>query len=175
MSFYNFPLGVSHYDPNFKKITEIIAGFRGYETLEDLKAADGQVRRQLAWQLDKAIGEADDARRAIAGGTHLRTLPDFDAMVGRIRSARESLAGGQREKIAACLVYRPERNAIGEIYGLDFRMLRDVENVYNLMQEFARISQENQILANNHKIDVSLREIVASMDKREQIIGCMIE
>ena len=175
MASYNFPLGVSHQDRNFNKILQIIRSFRGYETLEDLKAADDQVRRQLVRQLDKAEQESAGAREKLAAGMHLRVLPDFDAMVGRIRGDRDLLADDYRGKIVACHLYRPEKGMISELYELDFRMLSDAENVYNLMQEFARMDREDMMLSNIYKIDVSLREMADSMNKRGEIIGCMID
>ena len=58
---------------------------------------------------------------------------------------------------------------------LDFRILSDANNVYNLMQEFQRMVQEDMMLGNIHKIGMSLDEIADSMEKKSQIIGCMIE
>ncbi len=175
MASYNFPLGVSRQDPNFNKILQILRSFRGYETLEDLKAADDQVRRQLAQQLDKAEQEAAGARARLEAGMHLSVLPDFDAMVGRIRRDRDLLADDDRGKIVACHLYRPEKGLISELYELDFRMLSAAENVYDLMQEFARLAREDMMLSNVYKINVSLYEIADCMKKRVELIGCMID
>jgi len=172
---YNFPLGISRHDPNFSKILQIIKTFRGYETLEDLKAADEQVRKFLAQQLEKAAEESVDARTAIESGMHLRVLPDFDDMVRHIHACEERLRCRLSGRIAACKAYQPEPDPIRTAYMLDFRLLSDAENVYNLMQEFARIDREDLMLANVHKIDVSLREIAESMEKRESSIDCMLK
>jgi len=172
---YDFPLGVSKKDPNFGKILQMIEGFRGYETLESLKAADDQVRKKLALQFQSALDEATGARKKLEDDTHLRILPDFDRMTGRIRSVREIFADQYRSKIVACHRYRPEIDLVGELYSLDFGILSCTENVYNLMQEFQRMTWEDMMLSNIHKIDVSLDQIVDSMEKKSQIIGCMIE
>jgi hypothetical protein len=174
MASYNFPLGVSRQDPSFHKILQIIKTFRGYETLEDLKAADEQVRTHLSEQLRKAAGESADARKNIEAGMHLQVLPDFDDMVRHINASRDRLQGPMKVKIAACKAYRPEADPIREAYLLDFKVLSDAENVYNLMQEFARIVREDMMLANIHKIDLSLRDIGENMEKRESTIDCML-
>lgn len=174
MASYNFPLGISRQDPNFSKILQVIKTFRGYETLEDLKAADEQVRMHLAQQLGKAAGESAEARRKLERDMHLQVLPDFDDMVRQIDSCRGILQGRLKGKIAACKVYQPEADPIREAYMLDFKLLSDAENVYNLMQEFARMVREDMMLANIHKIDLSLRDITESMEKRESTIDCML-
>lgn len=174
MASYNFPLGVSRHDPNFVKILQIIKAFRGYETLEDLKAADGQVRTYLAQQLQKAADESADVRRKLEQGMHLQVLPDFDGMVRQIRACRDRLQGRLRVKIAECQYYRPEADPIREAYMLDYKVLTDAENVYNLMQEFARMDREDMMLANIHKINLSLRDIAENMEKRARTIDCML-
>jgi hypothetical protein len=172
---YNFPLGVSKKDPNFEKILRIINGFRGYETLEDLKAADVQVRKFLAQQLEMAAGESVDVRKTIESGMHLRVLPDFDHMVRMIQADRDGLQDLFKDKISTCQVYRPAIDLVRDLYLLDFKILSGAENVYNLMQEFIRLAREDLMISNIHKINISLREIAECMEKRLETIECMIE
>jgi hypothetical protein len=172
---YDFPLGVSKQDPSFGKILQMIEDFRGYETLESLKAADDQVKNKLAEQLQSAVDEAAVARKSLEAGTHLSILPEFDRMTEHMRTVREMFTDHYRSKIAACHRYQPDRELVGELYSLDVRILTDANNVYNLMQEFQRMVREDMMLANVHKIGMSLDEIADSMEKKSQIIGCMIE
>jgi hypothetical protein len=172
---YNFPLGISENDPHFEKILHIITGFRGYETLGDLKAADGQVRKFLAQQLEKAAEESIGVRKTIESGMHLRVLPDFDNMVRLIHTDVDRLRDLYKDLIAACRVYRPAIDLVRELYSLDFKILSGAENVYNLMQEFIRLTREDLMISNIHKIDLSLRDIAECMEKRVEIIECMIE
>lgn len=171
---YDFPIGVSVHDPNFRRIREMIAGFMGYETIEDLKAADNQVRENLAGQVKKTLDMADNARKILVDRMHLQVLPDFDSLISHMREAYERLLHPENERLAACTVYTPRKDAVVEMYSLDFRMLCSAENVFNLLQEFERIVQEDMILANIHKIDMSLGDILASMEKKAQVISCMI-
>ena len=175
MASFNFPLGISRQDPHFEKILRIIETVRGYETLEDLKAADEQVREQLARQLLKAADESAGARKVIEAGTHLRVLPDFDAMAGHIRADLDRLAGPGKRKIAACQAYEPAAEPIRDLYMLDYKILTGAENVYNLMQEFVRLAREDLMISNVHKIDLSLRDIAGCMEKREKTIDCMLK
>jgi hypothetical protein len=172
---YDFPLGVSKHDPNFEKILQMIVDFRGYETLESLKAADDQIRRRLAGQLKNALGETKEARRRLADGMHLQVLDDFDHMVGRLHVNYEKMLRHESEKLAVCHLYRPAKDLVSELYTIDFKMLNEADNVYNLMQEFQRMDREDMILANIHKIDMSLEEIAGCLKKKGEIIGCMIE
>ena len=170
---YNFPLGISEHDPNFRRIRQIIEGFRGYENIDDLKAADRQVREQLARELERALGMADAARQHILRQSHLQVMPDFDVMAGHIGMAAVRLLR-PTARLEACTIYRPEESRVRQLYDLDFRMLSASENAFNLMQEFQRMVREDMMLANIHKIDVSLSDIQDCMDKKEQSIYCMI-
>jgi hypothetical protein len=172
---YDFPLGVSKHDPNFEKILQIIEGFRGYETLESLKKADDQVRKQLAAHLKNAMGETKEARERLATGMHLQVLTDFDRMADHIRADYERMLHPETEKLATCHLYRPVKDLVSELYAIDFKMLSNAGNVYNLMQEFQRMAREDMMLANTHKIDMSLEEIAGCLEKKGQIIGCMVE
>lgn len=172
---YDFPLGVSRHDPNFEKILRMIVDFRGYETLDSLKAADDRVRLQLADQLKNVLGEARMARKMLADGMHLQVLADFDRMAGRLRAVCEMMARPEAGGLAACHRYMPAKGPISELYSIDFRMLNDAGNVFNLMQEFQRMAREDMILGNIHKIDVSLNEIADCLRKKGEIIGCMTD
>jgi hypothetical protein len=171
---FNFPLGVSRHDPYFEKILRIIESFRGYETLDDLKAADEQVRKYLAQQLRMAAVESAGARKTIESGLHLRVLPGFDAMARHIQADSGLLQEDIKYRIAACQAYKPEADPIRELYMLDYKLLTSAENVYNLMQEFVRISREDLMIANIHKIDLSLRDIEECMEKGGRTIDCML-
>lgn len=175
MASFNFPLGISRHDPNFEKIRQIIETFRGYETLDDLKAADGQVRKHLAGQLQKTAEESAGARKAIEAGLHLRVLPDFDAMAMRIRADRDRLQDRMKDRMIACQAYKPEADPIRALYLLDYKILSGAENVYNLMQEFVRIGREDLMISNIHKMDLSLVDIAECMEKREKTIDCMLQ
>jgi hypothetical protein len=171
---YNFPLGISQHDPNFSKILQIIKTYPGYERLEDLKAADEQVRIFLAQQLQKAADESVGARKKIDSGMHLQVLPDFDDMVRKLHANRDRLREYMKDKIAACKDYRPVTDPIREAYMLDFKILSGAENIYNLMQEFDRMVQEDMMINNIHKINFSIRDIAESMEKRGKTIDCML-
>jgi hypothetical protein len=171
---HNFPPGISQHDPNFSKILQIIKTFRGYETMQDLKAADGQVRKYLAQQLREAADESTYARKKIEAGMHLQVLPDFDDMVRHIHRDRDMLQDPLKDRIAACKAYRPGADPIRDAYMLDYKMLSGAENVHDLMQEFVRIVREDLMIANIHKIELSLRDIAESMEKRGKTIDCML-
>jgi hypothetical protein len=171
---YDFPLGTSQKDPNFRRIRRIITDFRGYDTIEDLRAADEQVRAMLAEQLRKTINGMAGVRELLSDRMRLSVMPDFDDMAQQMRKTLERLEGRQSPRVVECRVYTPWRDAIGEVYRLDFQMLTDAENIFNLMQEFQRLLQEDLIRGNIVKIAMAAREISAGMDKKEKQYACMM-
>lgn len=172
---YDFPLGVSKKDPHFGKILRMIEGFRGYETLESLRVADDQVRGRLAAQLRDALEETKGARERLSRGMHLQVLADFDRMAGKLRRVCERMSHPETEKLAVCRVYRPEKELMGDLYAVDFKILGNGNNIFNLTQEFQRMVREDLMLAQIHKIEIAIDEIAGCLEKKGQIIACMIE
>ena len=172
---YNFPTGMSHKDPAFRRIEKIIEGFRGYETVDDLKTADNQVRSQLARQMKKTRIEADEARRILEKRLLLSVILDFSEMISLIEKALIRLARPPGQITAECRKYTPEEDTIGKIYNLDFQILSDAENAYNLMQEFQRMEQEDLIRTNILKITMATRDILARLDEKDRLINCMLK
>ncbi len=172
---YNFPVGTSRKDPAFGRILKIIEGFRGYDNLEDLKEADAQVRDRLALQIGKTREEADRAQAMLEAKMRLSDMLDFSDMISHLDRALIRLARPPNPRIAACRVYTPEEDTIGKLYILDYQMLSDAENAYNLMQEFQRMTQEDLIYSNILKITMAARDIVPKLDEKDRLINCMIQ
>lgn len=172
---YNFPAGTSRKDPAFSRIVKIIEGFRGYDNLDDLREADRQVRDRLAAQVAKTRIEADKARNLLESKLRLSIALDFSDMISAIDRALIRLAMPPNPKIAACRGYNPKDDLIGKIYRLDFQMLSDAENIYNLMQEFQRMNQEDLIRSNLLKITMAAKDITASLEEKDRLISCMIQ
>ncbi|CAJ36054.1 hypothetical protein [Methanocella arvoryzae] len=172
---YNFPVGTSRKDPSFSRILRIIEGFRGYDSIDDLKAADSQVRERLAEQLKKTREEADRARSSLESRMRLSNALEFTDMLSSIEKARIRLSQPPSPKIAACKAYTPQEDIVGKIIRLDFQMLGDAENVYNLMQEFQRMDQDHLIRSNILKIIMAARDITASLDEKDRLVNCMIQ
>ncbi len=172
---YTFPTGMSRKDPAFRRIEKIIEGFRGYDTVEDLKAADSQVRSQLARQMKNTRAEADNARKIIEKRLLLSVILDFSDMISHIEKALIRLSRPPGQIITECRKYTPEEDTIGKIYTLDFQVLSDAESAYSLMQEFQRMEQEDLIRSNILKIIMATRDIVARLDEKDRLINCMIK
>lgn len=171
---YNFPVGTSRKDPAFGRIVKIIEGFRGYDSIDDLKAADTLVRDQLAARMRKTREEADRAQNLLENKMRLSNALEFSDMITDIDRALARLSRPPNPKISECAVYTPEEDVIGQLIRLDFHMLSDAENTYNLMQEFQRMDQEDLIRSNILKITMAARDISASLDEKDRLINCMI-
>lgn len=171
---YNFPAGTSRKDPVFSQIDQMISGYRGYESIDDMWYADRQIRDRLADQLDRMVRDAESSRRSLEKMTRLSVIMDFDDMVRNIMNARREMESRTNPRVISCQSYTPSEEAISKIHALDFKMLSDAENSYNLMQEFGRIGSEDLIRSNMIKITMSVKEIVQNLKEKDGIINCMI-
>jgi hypothetical protein len=103
-----------------KRLQLMIPGFRGYRQMEDIRAADSQLRTQVANNVDRILASLQDTRATMsrmneyAGMTDLATvLSDLQVLSGRIRHAEQGYSG-----ISANIRFQQSR--LDQLYEYDY-------------------------------------------------------
>lgn len=103
-----------------KRLQLMVPGFRGYRQMEDIRAADSQLRIQVANQVDRVLASLQDTRATMsrmnqyAGLTDLATiLSDLQVLAGRIRHAEQGYSG-----ISANIRFQQSR--LDQLYEYDY-------------------------------------------------------
>jgi predicted amidophosphoribosyltransferase len=103
-----------------KRLQLMIPGFRGYRQMEDIRAADSQLRTQVANNVDRILASLQDTRATMsrmnqyAGLTDLATiLSDLQVLSGRIRHAEQGYSG-----ISANVRFQQSR--LDQLYEYDY-------------------------------------------------------
>jgi predicted amidophosphoribosyltransferase len=103
-----------------KRLQLMIPGFRGYRQMEDIRAADSQLRIQVANNVDRILATLQDTRATMsrmnqyAGLTDLATiLSDLQVLSGRIRHAEQGYSG-----ISANIRFQQSR--LDQLYEYDY-------------------------------------------------------
>ena len=98
----------------------MVPGFRGYRQMEDIRAADSQLRIQVANQVDRVLASLQDTRATMsrmnqyAGLTDLATvLSDLQVLSGRVRHAEQGYSG-----ISANVRFQQSR--LDQLYEYDY-------------------------------------------------------
>lgn len=73
------------------RIQAYVPGFSGYRAKEDIRAADGMLRRQMAEKLASVRREAEGCRSAMAANGALEHLERLGGLIGRLKAAEQEV------------------------------------------------------------------------------------
>jgi hypothetical protein len=103
-----------------KRLQLMVPGFRGYRQMEDIRAADSQLRIQVANQVDRVLASLQTTRQTMSqmnqysGMTDLApVLSDLQVLAGRIRHAEQGYSG-----ISANIRFQQSR--LDQLYEYDY-------------------------------------------------------
>jgi hypothetical protein len=112
-----------------KRLQLMVPGFRGYRQMEDIRAADGQLRIQVANMVDRVLASLQDTRATMsrmnqyAGLTDLATiLSDLQVFSGRVRHAEQGYSG-----IAANVRFQQSR--LDQLYEYDYGFVQAADQL----------------------------------------------
>jgi hypothetical protein len=107
-----------------KRLQLMVPGFRGYRQMEDIRAADSQLRIQVANNVDRILASLQDTRATMSrmnlysGLTDLATvLSDLQVLSGRIRHAEQGYSG-----ISANIRFQQSR--LDQLYEYDYGFIQ---------------------------------------------------
>jgi hypothetical protein len=112
-----------------KRLQLMVPGFRGYRQMEDIRAADSQLRIQVANLVDRTLSSLQDTRATMsrknqyAGLTDLATiLSDLQVLSGRIRHAEQGYSG-----ISANIRFQQSR--LDQLYEYDYGFVQAADQL----------------------------------------------
>lgn len=106
-----------------KKIQLVVPGFRGYRELEDLRAADELLRRQVAVMLQRGITGLRDARRAIVDGGDYKSLEAVAATISRLQQLEGEVEHAEQGYSGISPMIRVGQETLNSLYDYDFAFL----------------------------------------------------
>jgi len=112
-----------------KRLQLLVPGFRGYRQMEDIRAADSQLRIQVANQVDRLLASLQDTRATMSrmnqyqGLTDLATvLSDLQVLAGQIRHAEQGYSG-----ISANIRFQQSR--LDQLYEYDYGFVQAADQL----------------------------------------------
>jgi predicted amidophosphoribosyltransferase len=135
-----------------KRLQLMVPGFRGYRQMEDIRAADSQLRIQVANQVDRILASLQDTRAAMsrmnqyAGLTDLATiLSDLQVLSGRIRHAEQGYSG-----ISANIRFQQSR--LDQLYEYDYGFVQASDQLAAMAPAIQAASQQGNLDALRNSI-----------------------
>ena len=135
-----------------KRLQLMVPGFRGYRQLEDMRAADSQLRIQVANQVDRILASLQDTRATMsrmnqyAGLTDLATiLSDLQVLSGRIRHGEQGYSG-----ISANIRFQQSR--LDQLYEYDYGFVQASDQLAALAPPIQAAAQAGDLNALRNSI-----------------------
>ena len=169
------PAGTVCRDYHFKKISDVIPGFRGYSTLDDMKAADSQIRDQVLKELKRLLDIAVPVKDHIQGLMFLSLMADYEAVITGIKAAISEVEAAYPGYGRICDTYKPLKDSLEEIYRVDYTLLNELENAGKMLHGARIIRQEHILKGDLYKVKSSVEEFSRLYALRNNTILCLIE
>ncbi|MBX8644376.1 MAG: hypothetical protein KIY12_06625 [Thermoplasmata archaeon] len=106
-----------------KKLQLIVPGFRGYRQLEDLRAADELLRRQVAGQLKRGENRIMDARSAIAFRGDYGHLQAVASLLSKLQLLEGDIMHAEQGYTGISPSIRMDQSKISSLYDFDYAFI----------------------------------------------------
>ena len=103
-----------------KKIQLVVPGFRGYRQLEDLRAADELLRRQVALILQKGISSLRDTRRTVVDKGDYSSLEPVASLISRLQQLEGEVEHAEQGYSGISPMIRVGQDTLNSLYDYDF-------------------------------------------------------
>lgn len=106
-----------------KKIQLVIPGFRGYRELEDLRAADELLRRQVALSLQKGLNSLREGRRTLVEKGDYTYLERVASLISRLQQLEGQVEHAEQGYSGISPVIRVGQDTLNSLYDYDFAFI----------------------------------------------------
>ncbi|HJT10564.1 MAG TPA: hypothetical protein VJ771_07265 [Candidatus Nitrosotalea sp.] len=115
----------------FKKLQLAIPGLKEYRKLEDIRAADELLRKQVFDKLDGAKGKLEALRKAMADKGEFTTLTPIGSAISRIQQISGEVFHSQQGSAGISPNIRIDENTLNKLYEYDFNFVNSAEQIFS--------------------------------------------
>ncbi len=115
-----------------KKIQLVVPGFRGYRQLEDLRAADELLRKQVASYLQIAESKLQDFRTSLSTSGNFQYLTQVASALSRLQQFEGELLHSEQGYTGFSPMIRIDAQKLNALYEYDYTFLQSASEMVNL-------------------------------------------
>ncbi len=149
-----------------KKIELVVPGFRGYRQLEDLRAADELLRRQVALWLQKGLTNLRDARRSLVDGGDYNSLESVAALISRLQQLEGEVEHAEQGYSGIAPMIRIGQDQLNELYEYDFAFVDTASKLSGVCDLSAAVKSQTGVQGRLDDIDTKITDFKTAFENR---------
>ncbi|MDE1769500.1 MAG: hypothetical protein KGI28_02965 [Thaumarchaeota archaeon] len=114
-----------------KKLQLKIPGLKEYRQLEDIRAADQLLRKQISDKLNNAKTKLEDLRRALSAKNDFNNLTIIGNMISQIQQVSGAIQHSQQGSAGISPNIRIDEGVLNKLYEYDFSSVNASEQIFN--------------------------------------------
>jgi hypothetical protein len=115
----------------FKKLQLVIPGLREYRRLEDIRAADELLRKQVFDKMDSSKSKLEAIRKAMADKCDFNSLTAVGSLVSQVQQISGEVFHSQQGSAGISPNIRIDENTLNKLYEYDFNFINSAEQVFS--------------------------------------------
>lgn len=118
-----------------KKLQLVIPGLREYRKLEDIRAADQILRKQVFDKLDSAKTVLESIRKAMTDKGEFSTLTPIGSMISQLQQISGEVFHSQQGSAGISPNIRIDENTLNKLYEYDYNFVSSAEQIFSTVNE----------------------------------------
>ncbi|SRR5579883_920835 len=115
-----------------KKLQLSIPGLREYRKLEDIRAADELLRKQVFDKMDGAKSRLEALRKAMADKGDFASLTQIGSAISQLQQISGEVLHAQQGAAGISPNIRIDENALNKLYEYDYNFVNSAEQVFSV-------------------------------------------
>ena len=153
-----------------KKIQLVVPGFRGYRQLEDLRAADELLRRQVALILQKGISSLRDTRRTVVDKGDYSSLEPVASLISRLQQLEGEVEHAEQGYSGISPMIRVGQDTLNSLYDYDFAFVDTASKLTDSCNSLSSAAGHSALGGSIDDIDSKITDFKNAFENRMRAV-----
>lgn len=149
-----------------KDIQLIVPFFRGYRKLEDIRAADQLLRKEVSGILQQAIDSLQNEKSSLVNQGSFDKLTMIASSMSRLQEFQGELLHAQQGSSGISPVIRLNRDSLNRLYEYDLKFLKVTQTI----KQLSSIEASSDVAASLNKLSEAVIEAKTAWESRIQAV-----
>lgn len=149
-----------------KKIQLVVPGFRGYRQLEDLRAADELLRRQVALILQKGISGLRETRKSLVDKGDYSSLEPVASLISRLQQLEGEVEHAEQGYSGIAPMIRVGQETLNSLYDFDFAFVDTASKLTDSCNALSSASEPGTMGTGIDDVDSKITDFKNAFENR---------
>lgn len=149
-----------------KKLQLLVPGLNEYRRLEDLRAADELLRKQVCDKLDQTKANLESIRKSMANSGAFENLNFVASLISQIQQVAGEVLHAQQGSAGISPMVRIDESALNKLYEYDYNFVKAAIQLFTDTSASNLIYTDSSFSANLSKISTEIAEFKHSWEER---------